>query len=259
MPKQEGDLSWENVWTIIGQLGAASSLGRNPLWPHDFPHNRFHIAQATVFALAISSSLRLSPIETLIAVGGTLLHDEGYMAVAAGTWPPRLHHLSGAMRAAQICEKLNLDTKVRLGITQAVTHHAKDVLPTIAPISYRVLIAADRAAGMGPSGFVRDAYYLGFRHLKLEDNDIWNYRKPSDETKITEFCRRNVLPYLVDNKLIAPMLARCFIHLSRFQGLANLDKTWAIEPILPQAQWLFFYRLLNTFSLTRLLRNSSYT
>ena len=149
--------------------------------PLDFPHADFHTKQVRLFTHIIGRGLEDSGIET----GATLTeldqiaryHDSGYAFSRTGILHHSQHHYAGAF----IASELGFSNVVIEGIL----HHSSDVIPEDSPFAVHIVNTADRCAGMGWTGLIRDAYYLGVRHPVMDNPDasedlLVDLRHPAD-------------------------------------------------------------------------------
>lgn len=121
----------------------------------------------------------------------------------------------------------------------------------------RVLRDADRVAGIGETGVIREAYYMGpgFRHPAftkrtekevMEDGLVCDMRYPLEpdyERGVEEFVYKNVFPYLVKNGLVGEMVEKLKEHMYGIVGKRNEGGVWEIEPVLTSAKILATQRL----------------
>lgn len=207
----------------------------------DWPHGDLHAAQTMDYALVLAEKLGMEPKEKERLEEVASLHDTGYKLVQEGIIKAEGHHYGSYLIA-----RLSLD---RLAATNIFLHVA-DVLPEDTPLSARVLRDADRLAGMGWTGIIREAYYLGFRHVyftiapeEVENFLLYDFRLPplpeDYEASPRYFCLNHVGPYLVKNGLQEKMLEGCDRLLERFYGKRGESGEWLMEPVMPIAQELF--------------------
>ena len=120
----------------------------------DFPHERHHSYTVRHFAVGLGQLLRLSPVDLAKLRLAAELHDMSYGFVVSGQVPYEEHHWAAELLAYMIFR----DREVAEGIWD----HLFDRLYPHVALWVRLLRDADRLAGMGWSGIIREAYYLGF-------------------------------------------------------------------------------------------------
>jgi hypothetical protein len=245
-------------------IGNSAIFRDGTLAEADFPHRFHHTEQITKIGFVIAHRLRLPLAEMELIRAVAFLHDLGYGFSEIGVIKHYDHHLASTFIAGKLLEEYP-DIKA---ITQGILLHTRDVLPANTPSWIRVLRDADRLAGVGPSGILTDAYYLGFKHPRivyppepfspfeipayLPVDTRWPW-EPNYEKESRAFCWKFVFPYLAQNYLDLKIAARTDEHRQRFFGKMGKRGKWKIEPILPIAQELFADRIKFTIGFTQRL------
>lgn len=219
-------------------------------WEEDFPHRRAHIIEMLSNLDIIRYDFpesELSPVGFWLAIRTIELHDKGYTFVKKGLIDPRNHHFISVL----IADKVEDDSRVLYGIL----HHVDDTLPTGSPLWLRLVRDLDRVGGMGYTGMIRLAYYMGFNHPSLtrekeeefiERGILCAFGLPDDEgyeENAKNFFDASVFPYLVedDNRAIDfCLMAQALID--RFMG----DTRAGVEPVMKEVRQLFEIKLRHT-------------
>ena len=207
----------------------------------DFPHQEFHNRQVKENAFALAWAMGITQKRDLEIFHASYdVHDRGYGFVDTGQLQPSDHHLGSWLIALKMYEGFEWNKVV----AKTVLLHSKDVLPRSAPIYAWILQAADRAAGMGWTGILRDAYYLGFRHPNLQVVEKlkapWEKGYPKSIAAVQRVCYENVFPFLIKNNVVGKMVKKYLDHRDQFFGLPNGKGGWKVGPLLPVAQEIFY-------------------
>jgi len=206
----------------------------------DFPHQKFHDRQVKENAFALA-----------LVMGIT--QERGYGFANTGQLEPSDHHLGSWLFALKMYEGFEWNKVV----AKTVLLHSKDVLPRSAPVYAWILQAADRAAGMGWTGILRDAYYLGFRHPNLQV--VEKLRSPREReyqdsiAAVQKVCYEDAFPFLISHGLASKMVRKYWDHRHQFFGLPDGRGGWKVGPLLPIAQEIFYDLFAQTEVFTLLL------
>jgi hypothetical protein len=124
--------------------------------PLDFPHGPLHIAEVRSLARQLCDDRKLGANLTERIDEEALYHDSGKVFEDLGLLEHKNHNVGSWFIANSLGYPKEFSWELLV--------HSKDKMPEFYPWSAFILRAADRAAGMGWSGVLRDAYYVGFRH-----------------------------------------------------------------------------------------------
>ncbi|MFI5240957.1 MAG: hypothetical protein ACHQUA_00830 [Microgenomates group bacterium] len=153
----------------------------------DFPHQHWHGRLVARDAVYTARMFDLKPDEVELTRLIAENHDEGYRLVTAGVLKPEEHHFGSYLIAKAKYADLTIANGVLL--------HIEDVIPEEAPFPYSIVRNVDRLHSMGWGGFVRTAYYLGFKPFNLSDKELakspkavslFETRTPDGENAVTE-------------------------------------------------------------------------
>jgi len=233
----------------------------------DFPHGEFHRKQVSVYSAWIAREFGLSDAQIKTCLYGGFFHDAGRLLVEQKDSESEKHGVASLLAVFLTTNDLfALGTSSVRSLSEAISFHSENVLPDNAALTTRIVRDCDRVAGMGWSGIIRSAYYLGFRHPSFtkrsqeevaEDNSICDMGRPwgdGYEANVREFVLGNVLPYIREKGKISEMLYHCLIWAGRFDGMKNKhNNSWIVEPVLFEIVGHFLKRHLATVEFVGLL------
>lgn len=205
----------------------------------DWPHQPWHTEEVVQYVKWMSDWAKLptSDRDKAIAIGED--HDLGYKFVELGALEPAEHHIGSAA--------ISLAKRSDPEIAQGVMIHVKDEISSDFPVWMRVPLYADRLAGMGVSGGIRTAWYLGYRDGKwFKEGKLYETRHPNlisflpewpvaypiggfsyndFEEEQYEYWEANVLPWLVSSGLAGQAALNAKLWVTRYQGhfMQNID------------------------------------
>lgn len=226
--------------------------------PEDPPHKRPHVIEALICLSWLWEMLGVvGEFDTLawdLSDRILRLHDKGYILVEQGIIKPEEHHW-GSLLIASVVDP---DPRVLYGIL----HHVDDILPEDAPYAVRVARDLDRVVGLGYTGVVRLAYYLGFNHPFLNPGnetelikqrilcetyypDTEGYEEPAKE-----FFQTEILPFFQSQKAgdlekIWQMIQQSQVLKARVLGAPRLG----IEPVLKPIRELYSPKIKHTLEI----------
>jgi len=133
----------------------------------------------------------------------------------------------------------------------------------------RIVRDANKLAGLGWTGVIRDSYYHGFRHpliTKRNEEEIitdailCDVRYPNEtddfEKVVKQFVLRCVYPFISKNNLQSQMLETSWDWVKRYAGVIDRKGNTITDPIIPIAQKLDLKMLDARFEFIEVLNES---
>jgi hypothetical protein len=237
-------------------------------WKSDFPHGEFHRKQVAVYANQVARQLGLPESEIKTCLYAGMFHDLGRNRQFVEKFKGgEDKHSVASLIGAYLIRHESVDSEISsfTALSDAIAHHSDDVLPKDAPLTTRIVRDCDRVAGMGWSGIIRDAYYLGFRHPRFtrktqaevaEDISICDMGNTWDdnyEIKVREFVLENVLPFIMEKGKMHEMLHRCSLWIWRYTGVEDNSGQPIVDPIMFDIQAMFLRRHMATVEFADIL------
>lgn len=256
---------WSEVADIFRQ--GVSSKDVLDFGNSDFPHSEFHRKQVSIYSSWMALELGLGKPEAKTCIYAGTYHDSGLLLARRKGLELGKHQMASLVVAYLTTDDLfDFGVSSLRDLSEAIALHSEDVLPEDAALTTRIVRDCDRVAGMGWTGIVRSAYYLGFRHPSFtkkpqeavaEDFSLVDMNSPwvdGYETNVRKFVLENVLPFIKDKGKSHEILYHCLVWSGRFEGMWSKQKhSWAVEPILDKIQGWFLRKHLATLEFIAIL------
>lgn len=204
----------------------------------DFSHSMHHIETVRNFSKVIAETYGLREDWKSKLDAAVTYHDISQGYTINGLLPTNQHVISSAV----IAYMFTGDVKV----SNLIYHHNQDILGTSLAFdderdaAKQILRDADQLSLMGYSGFIRAAYYWGFRHKSMEDDpeSILDARvlcdpvcnsdglPPDYEEKVRMFTLKHLFPFLIETKQVDRAINYARANIERFFDSRRPDENF---------------------------------